>query len=263
MKNRDIIELLEKLAPKELACGWDNTGLQAGSLETEFTGVYIALDATPETVQDAIGKGCSLLVTHHPLLFSPVSSVTDQTVTGRMILAMIRAGLSCYSMHTSYDKTVGGMADAAAKRLGLTDCIPLEEAGEDGSGIGRVGRLSFGRPVNVREFARFVKDAFDIPAAALYTKDEKQIITKAAILPGSGKSEWTLAMDAGAEVYVTGDMNYHTALDAVNAGITVIDAGHDGIEKLFTEEIRDYLLNNIHNNDLIYTQKWVSISKYI
>ena len=154
MKNRDIIELLEKLAPKELACGWDNTGLQAGSLETEFTGVYIALDATPETVQDAIGKGCSLLVTHHPLLFSPVSSVTDQTVTGRMILAMIRAGLSCYSMHTSYDKTVGGMADAAAKRLGLTDCIPLEEAGEDGSGIGRVGRLSFGRPVNVREFAR-------------------------------------------------------------------------------------------------------------
>ena len=75
MKNRDIIVMLETLAPKELACDWDNTGLQVGSSDKELTGVYVALDATPETVQEAVRLGCSLLVTHHPLLFSPIRSV--------------------------------------------------------------------------------------------------------------------------------------------------------------------------------------------
>ena len=136
MKNRDIIVMLETLAPKELACDWDNTGLQVGSSDKELTGVYVALDATPETVQEAVRLGCSLLVTHHPLLFSPIRSVTDESVTGRMILQMAANGLSCYSMHTSYDKAVGGMADVAAARLGLNGCVPLEEPGVDGSGIG-------------------------------------------------------------------------------------------------------------------------------
>ena len=263
MKNRDIIELLEKLAPKSLACDWDNTGLQAGSLDDELTGVYVALDATPETVGEAAAAGCSLLVTHHPLLFSPVSNVTDQTVIGRMLLTMIRAGLSCYSMHTSYDKALGGMADAAAKRLGMTGLIPLEEGMEDGSGIGRAGTLSFTRPVKVRELSEVVRDVFGLSSVTLYSHDEDAVAEKAAILPGSGKSEWTLALEAGAQVYITGDMNYHAAIDAVNAGLSVIDAGHDGIEHLFIEEIAAFLSNNIHSNDLIYTQKWVSIAKYI
>lgn len=263
MKNRDVIEILEKLAPLSLACEWDNSGLQAGSADAEFTGAYVALDATPETVDEAVKAGCSLLVTHHPLLFSPVSNITDQTVTGRMLLTMIRAGLSCYSMHTSYDKALGGMADVAAKRLGLTDCSPLEEGLEDGSGIGRVGELTFSRPVTVRELSEMVRDAFGLTSVTLYARDEGETVRKAAILPGSGRGEWTLALAAGAQVYITGDMNYHAALDAVNAGLAVIDAGHDGIEHLFIEEIADLLSYNIHRNDLIYTQKWVSIAKYI
>ena len=263
MKNKDIIEILEQLAPKSLACEWDNTGLQVGSPEDEFTGVYVALDAVPETVEAAIKAGCSLLVTHHPLLFSPVSNITDDTVNGRMILSMIRAGLSCYSMHTSYDKTVGGMADAAAKRINMTDCRPLEEAQEDGSGIGRAGLLCFNNRVTVRDMAKIVRDAFGLSTAAIYTKNENAPVCRAAILPGSGTAEWALALGAGADVYITGDMNYHTAMDAVNAGLAVIDAGHDGIEHIFIEEIAELLSNNIHNNDLIYTQKWVSIAQYI
>ena len=263
MKNRNIIDILERLAPKSLACDWDNTGLQVGSLDTECKGIFIALDATPETVYAAIQAGCSLLVTHHPLLFTPVSSITDETVNGRMILDMVQNRLSCYSMHTSYDRAVGGMADVAASRLGLADCRPLEEGREDGSGIGRVGTLRTNWPMTVRELAEEVKKAFDLPAVTLYSKDENARVAIAAVLPGSGRSEWPLALEAGAQVYITGDMNYHAALDAVNAGLSVIDAGHDGIEKLFIREIAAYLSNNIHENDLIYTQKWVSIANYI
>ncbi|MBO4289017.1 MAG: Nif3-like dinuclear metal center hexameric protein [Lachnospiraceae bacterium] len=268
MRNRDIIAILENLAPKSLACGWDNTGLQTGSPNDEFKGVYVALDATPETVGEAVAAGCSLLVTHHPLLFSPVSSVTDQTVQGKMIMEMIKNGLSCYSMHTSYDKAVGGMADAAAKRIGINPMAPLEEGLEDGSGIGRVGILwdaekSSPKVMTVRELAQQVKEAFGLPGVTIYAKDETALAATAAVLPGSGRSEWPLALEAGAKVYITGDLNYHTALDAMNADLAVIDAGHDGIEHIFIEEIAGLLSNNIHGNDLIYTQKWVSIAQYI
>lgn len=261
MTNGTIIDILETLAPRQLACGWDNTGLQTGSRNDAFTGVYIALDAVPDTVQAAVDAGCSLLVTHHPLLFSPVNAVTDETVKGRMILDMARAGLSCYSMHTSFDKAVGGMADLAAGRMGLTGCIPLEEACEDGSGIGRAGLLA--EPCTVRQLAERIKAVFGLDAAILYSVDPDRIAARAAVLPGSGRSEWTLALEAGAEVYVTGDMNYHTALDAMQAGLSVIDAGHDGIEKLFVPEIAAFLSQKIQRDDLIYTQKCTNIANYI
>ena len=261
MTNGTIIDILEELAPKSLACNWDNTGLQVGTRSAEMTGVYIALDPPPASVREAMDYGCSLLVTHHPLLFAPISAVTDETVKGRMILDMAEAGLSCYSMHTSYDKAVGGMGDEAAALLGLTDCTALEEAEPDGSGIGRVGSLKV--PCSILELAQRVKQVFCLDNVVLYAEDQTAQVTRAAVLPGSGRSEWTLAKAAGAEVYVTGDMNYHTALDAMQAGLPVIDAGHDGIERLFISRIAAFLSNKIQRNDLIYTQKCTTIANYI
>lgn len=261
MKNSDIIKLLELIYPASLACEWDNTGFLAGCLEDEFKGVFIALDATRKTVDEAIERGCSLLVTHHPLLFSPIRSVTDETLQGELIMKMIKNGLSCYSMHTSFDKASGGMADSAAKLLGLSNCEPICEADGDGSGTGRIGELA--KPVSVRELARIARNVFRLDAAVLYSLCPEAKVKRVAVLPGSGRSQWTDALRLGAEVYITGDMNYHSALDAMQAGLSIIDAGHDGVEKLFVEEVAGYISEKIHRSDLVYSQHCHNIAEYI
>ena len=103
MKGTQIIEILCRQAAEAYACDWDNAGLLAGRREKEVHKVYIALDATDGAVEDAIAKGADFLLTHHPLIFGGIRRVTDDDFTGRRLMALIRADISCYAMHTNFD----------------------------------------------------------------------------------------------------------------------------------------------------------------
>lgn len=239
MKCSEIIEKLETLSPKTYAEDWDNIGLLAGRQDKEVETVYIALDATNEVIEDAVRVGADMLLTHHPLIFKKLSRVNTDDFIGRRIYALIRNDISYYAMHTNFD--VMGMADAAADELGLKDREVLNVTFEDEiskEGCGRVGRLQ--NRMSLEELAGLVKKNFHVPNVRVFG-DLGDIVEKAAVMPGSGGSYIRDAICAGADVMITGDIDHHEGIDAVAQGITVIDAGHYGIEKLFIPYMEEFL----------------------
>ena len=125
MKCSEICALIEQEYGTEYACDWDNVGLLAGRSTKEVKKILLSLDATDEVVRMAVEGGYDMLITHHPMLFSAIKRVTDQDMNGRRLLELIRNDISYYAMHTNYDTR--GMADLAARLLGLTECTVLEE----------------------------------------------------------------------------------------------------------------------------------------
>ncbi len=239
MKCEGLIQILEQQSPKAYACDWDNVGLLVGSYEKEVKKVCIALDATDEAIQTAVELGADLLLTHHPLLFRGMKRITEDDFIGRRIIAMIRAGISYYAMHTNFD--VMGMADLAAEKMCLADTVPLEvTCVEEGApqGIGRVGSLK--EPVSLAACCAQVKRAFSLAQVSVFGDLQKQV-KRVAICPGAGKSDAGEAIKAGADVYITGDIDHHTGIDALACGMAVIDAGHYGIEQIFVPYMRQYL----------------------
>ena len=240
----EIAAWFDRRWPESLAESWDNVGLLAGRAGKEVHTVYVALDATEAAIEAAVRERADMLITHHPLIFGGVKHVSDRDALGRRLLSLIAADIACYSGHTSFDIAKGGMADLAAGRLGLFDekkeLLPLEAAGEqDGApvGIGKIGELR--EACTAEALAEIVKERFGIPAVTVY--DSGRPVRRAAISPGSGKSMAKAAVLAGADVLITGDMGHHEGLDLVAEGVSLIDAGHYGLEHLFVDAVAEEL----------------------
>ena len=239
MECKKVIELLEKQSPKSYACDWDNVGLLVGREDKEIQKIYIALDATDEAIEEAIANGADMLLTHHPMIFKGMKRVTQEDFTGRRIIRLIQNDMVYYAMHTNFD--VMGMADLAADYLGISDTRVLEitsvsETGEEG--IGRYGSLK--KEMTVRECCEEVKQAFSLENVKVFGDLERKVKT-AAISPGSGKSVISNALQAGVDVLITGDIDHHEGIDAVAQNMTVIDAGHYGVEHIFIPYMEQYL----------------------
>ena len=259
-KVRDVLKLINARSPFSAAMEWDNVGLLVGDAEGGVSRIHLALDATDEVIDRAAEVGADLLVTHHPLIFSGLKRITADDFTGRRIMKLIRRGIACVAMHTNYD--VFGMAEVVAGRMGLLETEVLEgvatpelpEISVEGvggatfcsagsgdlreEGIGRVGRLS--RSERLAEYAGTVRKLFGL-SHVRYFGNPETLVEKVAVCPGSGKSEIGLAIAGGADVLVTGDIDHHSGLDAVAQGLSIIDAGHYGLEHVFMQDVRDYL----------------------
>ncbi|MGN0431486.1 MAG: Nif3-like dinuclear metal center hexameric protein [Lachnospiraceae bacterium] len=243
MKCTDIIKRLEILAPPAFAESWDNVGLLAGRRTKEIKKVYLAVDATDEVIEDAIEAEADMLLTHHPLIFSPLKSITEDDFIGRRVLRLLQADMCYYAMHTNFD--VMGMADAAADEIGLQNRQVLEVTFEDDiskEGIGRYGRLK--RAMKLSECAADIKETFKLPAVRVYG-DMDEVVEIAAISPGSAKSVAAYAVQSGVDVLISGDIDHHLGIDLVAQGVAVIDAGHYGLEKLFVPYMQDYFTRNL------------------
>lgn len=232
---KEVMRKLEERWNPSYALEWDNVGLLVGREEKEIKKIFTALDATEETIAQALEFGADLLITHHPMIFSPVKKVISADFIGRRLITMIQADLCYYAMHTNFD--VKGMAQLNQECLGLTDCEVLEETAP-GEGIGRVGALE--GTMDLKQFAGKVRNDFEIPDVRMYG-DPAAIIHRVAVSSGSGKSMIRGAIEKGADVIVTGDVDYHSAIDAVAQGIAVIDAGHYGTEYGFIAYMRQEL----------------------
>jgi dinuclear metal center YbgI/SA1388 family protein len=130
----DVITFLERFAPLDLAEEWDNVGLLAGDRLRETNVVLTCLTLTPDVAREAIERQAGLIVTHHPLLFRPVKRLTADDAEGRMLLALIAAGVAVYSPHTAYDSAPDGINEQLARLLGLTDVEPLRALPKMGNG---------------------------------------------------------------------------------------------------------------------------------
>ena len=167
MKCSEIMAKLEELSPLSFAESWDNVGLLVGSREREVESVMIALDATDAVIDQAVLAGADMLLTHHPLIFSPQNRITAEDFTGKRIIKLIVNDICCYASHTNFD--VMGMGDEAAERLALEERSVLEITFEDElsqEGIGRVGILP--ECMTLRECASYVKETFDLDTVKVF-----------------------------------------------------------------------------------------------
>lgn len=243
MKLNEIMASLEKLSPKDYAMHWDNPGLITGRAEAEVSRIYIALDATEKVIEEAIDFNTDMLITHHPLIFSPVKQINSADFIGVRLLDLIENHINYYAMHTNFDVAV--MGKIASDYLKLTYLSPLQSTttvtkdGEETElGIGAAGSLP--HAMSLRECGEYVKECFNIPSVKIFGNLD-QCVSMAAVCPGSGKHMTDEAIARNCDVLITGDIDHHEGIDAVSKGITIIDAGHHGIEHIFTDYMKNYL----------------------
>ena len=248
---KEIVQVIEAAYPREAALDFDNVGLLAGRTEKEVERVYIALDATDAVIDRAVEAGADMLITHHPLIFSPLKKVTDEDFVSRRVVKLIQNDISYYAMHTNYD--VLGMAELAEKILGIRDSevldITMEKDGKQ-EGIGRIGKLE--KPMTLEECCVYVKHKLNLGSLKVFG-DMQAEVSRLAISPGSGKTAIAAAIAKGADVLVTGDIGHHDGLDAVEQGLAVIDAGHYGTEYIFIDDMRRFLEDKLPVLDVITT----------
>lgn len=243
------MQVIEAAYPKSAALSFDNVGLQAGRAGKEVNKVYLALDATDQVIEAAKSAGADMLITHHPLIFSPLKSVTDEDFVSRRIVKLIQSDISYYAMHTNYD--VLGMAKLSGEILGLTDTEVLDitsDTDEGPEGIGRVGSLA--APMTLKECCVYVKERLKLGSVKVFGDMEGEVSTL-AVSPGSGKSAVRPAIEKGADVLVTGDIGHHDGLDAVEQGLSIIDAGHYGTEYIFIEDMKKFLEKKLPCLDVV------------
>lgn len=248
---REIMQVIEAAYPREAALDFDNVGLLAGRAEKEVDRVYIALDATDAVIDRAAEAGADMLITHHPLIFSPLKKITDEDFISRRIVKLIQNDISYYAMHTNYD--VLGMAELSEKILGIRDTevldVTMEKEGKP-EGIGRVGKLE--KPMTLEECCVYVKHKLNLGSLKVFG-DMSAEVSRLAISPGSGKTAVPAALAKGADVLVTGDIGHHDGLDAVEQGLAIIDAGHYGTEYIFIDDMKRFLEEKLPVLEIVTT----------
>lgn len=237
MKLEEIAHIIEEYSPLDMQESWDNSGFQIKLGNPEITRVLVSLEVTDSIISEAEAYGAELILCHHPMLFTPVRNIDDKSVIGNYICRLIKAGISVYATHTPYDKCDGGNNDYLASKLHLKRVEPLQG---DKTGICRMG-LADGE-YTVFEFVRRTADLLsqDVRQYRL-TGDVMDRVKKVGICTGAGAEFMETAYEAGCDLFVTGDVKYHTAQLAREMGMNVLDIGHYGSEILFTENMAEWL----------------------
>ena len=251
---KEIIEIIEKNYPTSYAMEWDNVGLLVGRDNKEVKRIYIALDATDEVIDAAIDTKADMIVTHHPLIFGGMKRINNQDFLGRRILKLIANDICCYAMHTNYD--VFGMADLSGEKMHFENAEVLEVTCEKEDahqkiipmGIGKIADLQ--AELTLAQCCEKVKEVFSLSHVKVFG-DLAQAVKRIAICPGSGKSVIGEAIKKRADVLITGDIGHHEGIDSVAQGLSVIDAGHYGIEHIFIEDMQNYLKKNTYGVEVI------------
>ena len=251
-KVKDITDMIEKLAPVEIAESWDNVGLMVGDTEQRVECVYICLDVTSENVRCAAKCGADLIISHHPLIFSPLKRVVENDISGSIIKSLIKNDISVYSAHTNLDKADGGMNDVLAEKLGLENVRKFtDEECEDRDNIGRVGNLE--SPIDLADFAGYVKSVLGCRTVRSIG-EHSEVISTVAVCSGAGGDGIYSAYRAGADVYVTSDVRHHEAQLAFELGINLIDAGHFETENIICEFMSEYIRTNFPDIKVVVSE---------
>lgn len=268
MKIRQLVEILETLAPSKLAQTWDNTGISFGDLDKEISKVMVALEPSEVVIDQAIELGVDMLITHHPLIFKPIGSLTYDSLIGRKIIKLAQNDITAFSMHTNMDVSV--MAQESADILGLKDVKILEVTHRDMDsgaeklyGFGSIGYVK--ENMSLVQCVKFVKEKLNIQNVRVIGDINKQQVRKIAILPGSGKSFINHVIQEDVDVLITGDIDYHCASDARDLGISIIDAGHFETEYFFVKYMKEFLTKTFDGTDdsFIKIEKAVEQSPFI
>lgn len=246
----DIVNLMEELAPPELAESWDNVGLLLGSRNAAVNRIMVSLDVTADVIRDAVEKQADMIISHHPVLFRPIKAINDSSVAGSQLIQLIKAGIAVYCAHTNLDKAKYGTDDTLADLLGLQDIRLLasdHSCSVGQPGFGRIGKLPERQPLEqylkkVKEILRAVRVDF--------IGDPDREIQVVASCAGAGGDFIELARGAGAELFITGEVKYHEELPVLDGDMALAAFGHYATELPAMNHLIQRLQNSI--NDLQY-----------
>lgn len=237
MNGYKIISKFESLYPKNLALDWDNVGLQIGTLDKEINKILLTLDITNEIIKEAIDQNVDMIIAHHPLIFSAIKTIKTNTYQGKIIEDLIKNDITLYIAHTNFDISNYGMDSMLANMLDLQNLENLDDI-TDNEGLGKVGTI---KPTPIIDYIKHVKKVFHVENVR-YIGNLEQTVSRVAISGGSGSSNMFNAVNKKADIFITGDISYHKALDAKSLGINTLDIGHY-IEHHFIYHLKEVLTN--------------------
>ena len=259
-----VFDFLDGLAAFETQMDFDNAGFLVGRGDKTVTRLLVSLDITEAVAREAAQQGAQLIVSHHPVIFHPIRSLTDGDPTGRTLLALAEDGIAAICAHTNLDASVGGVNDALAARLGLTDTVVLEPSGTDRQGrpigIGRAGKAPAGAPTHTEEYAAFVKEA--LGANGVRYVDAGRPVSRVAVGGGACGDMGHLALALGCDTFVTSDVKYNQFLDARDMGLNLIDAGHYPTENVICPIVADALRRAFPEVEILLTQRHREVFSY-
>ena len=236
----DIYNSLCALAPLELQMGFDNSGFLFGRALSEVKKVLLSLDISSNVVDEAIDMGAQLIISHHPLIFTPVKSVTDEK-----LLKLAENKIAVISMHTNLDIARGGVNDVLLELLGAKGDEVLDE-----EGCGRIGFLPESMELNV--FLQLCKERLNSKGLRYY--DAGRAVHKIAVMGGAGGDYVQLAYDCGCDTYITSDIKYNRFLEAAELGINIIDADHFCTENPVIPVLREKLANSFPELEFVVSK---------
>lgn len=242
MKVWELIQRLDDVLPFRWTEEWDNTGLNLGNPEDDVTGIAVSLDPDIRAMEQAVGGGCNLLISHHPLLFAPSKVIDLSDSPGREIAFAVRKGLSLIALHTNWDSSPGGVSALLASSMGLQNVLPLIPSDRGAWGMGAVGDSPSLESPDV--FAARMGECLGLSRVEVYG-DRERPIRRLALCGGSGGALWRSALDAGADAYCTADMKYHEKKEATERGLRLFVLDHGEMEAHSLGALRGLLEENL------------------
>ncbi|MDR1533186.1 MAG: Nif3-like dinuclear metal center hexameric protein [Clostridiales bacterium] len=226
---------MERYAPERFKEEWDNIGLLLGETRRQYERLLTALDVTDSVIDEAEQIGADMIIAHHPIIFKPVAAVTDGTAQGARLMRLIGSRISVFCAHTNLDAAVDGTNGALFDVMGLEGKESLEEGG-----IGCVGMLP--APLTLRGFAELVKARLNLRRVT-FAGNPDRMVRRVALCAGSGAAAryFTRAAEKKCDVYLTGDLKYHAAQEALDMGLAVVDGTHYGTEIAAVRRLCGYL----------------------
>ncbi len=240
---KNIYDFIDRIAPFDTQCEWDNSGLLVGDACREISKIGVVLDITPDAVKYAAENGIELIVSHHPVIFRAVKSFLE----GDVAYSLAKNGISAICAHTSLDGAVGGVNKVLAEALGFENPIPLAESGE-----AAIARKVTVDETDSKSLAKLVCEKL---STGVRLADSGKKIKTVALCGGAGGDFIKDAVNAGCDAYITGDISHHEFLDALQMGITLIAAGHFETENPVVASLKETLSKNFECDVVIIPQK--------
>lgn len=249
-----IIDTINHIAPEALQEPWDNSGIQINCGEDKnISKIMTCLEISRDIIDEAVKESVDMIVTHHPLIFSKLSKIDTEDITGEHIIKLIKNGIAVYSAHTSFDSALKGTNYYLANKLSLKNLSPLIPSSDfQECGMGRYGE--YDHVLSFQEFLNLLKEA--CPDSDIRIAGKKpEFVKKVSVCTGAGAEFIDTAFSAGSDVFVTGDLKYHEAMHTADIGFCVIDAGHYGTEVIFAENMEAQLKSKLGDDVYVFSSK--------
>lgn len=251
----DIYSFIDGFAPFKTAMDFDNPGLLVGSGNTSVKTALFSLDITPDVIDEATLFGAQLIISHHPVIFTPLKKLTPGTAP----FMLVKSGITAICAHTNLDMAPGGVNECLAARLKLKNVEPLTVSGNSGLPEALYGDTE--QSYSPEEFANFVK--LSLNCGGLSYTDGGNKINRAGLCGGGGADFVYSAAAHGCQAFVTGESKHNILVDACNLGMTFVDAGHFYTEDVVIVPLMDKLKKQFPDVNFVKSKRMQCPVKFV